>query len=90
MNIKEKAAYFELLGGRSGISELIMKEVWQFAKDKTYKRAVRLAGKLRLLAELCEADEYWKEKMLMGYNDMVSFCEWKVVKGEGDNNGKDE
>jgi len=31
-------------------------------KNPTYKDAVKLAGRLRCLAEICEVDPYWEEK----------------------------
>jgi len=70
-----KRRLFEAIGGRAGISATVICEVENFIKNPTYKGAARLAGKLRLLAELCESDEYWKEKMQSGYYGILEKLE---------------
>ena len=75
LKLSRKRRLFEAIGGRAGISATVICEVENFIKSPSYKGAARLAGKLRLLAELCEGNEYWKEKMQMGYYEMLEKLE---------------
>ena len=72
-----KRKYWQQVGGRKGLSELVIQEVRRFMKNPTYKEAAKLAGKMRLLAELCESDDYWEEKMLDGYYWMLEKLEYE-------------
>lgn len=57
---------FERLG-RAGISERIFTLVDEFNKNRSYKNAVVLAGRLKAIAQACKADSYWDEKCSTGY-----------------------
>jgi len=67
MNKKAKQARFDAMGGREGIALRIL-EIANEIVSGSYKRAVAGAGQMKLLAELCEADTYWDEKMSYGYS----------------------
>lgn len=67
MNKKCKSAYFDAIGGRPGISQRILEIAKQIVEVDSFKRAVIGAGQIRALAEICEAESYWDEKMSYGY-----------------------
>lgn len=54
--------------GRRGISERIFTLVDEFNKNRSYKNAVVLAGKMKAIAVACKYDCYWDEKCSTGYN----------------------
>ena len=74
MNRKQKRARFEALGGRKGVSERILEIAGEIISLGSYKRAVIGAGQIRVLAEICEADSYWDEKMSIGRGYEERIC----------------
>jgi hypothetical protein len=67
MNKKAKAARFDAIGGRSGISARVLEIAREIVAEGSYKRAIIGAGQIRALAEVSEADTYWDEKCDYGY-----------------------
>lgn len=53
--------------GRAGVSERIFTLVDEFNKNRSYKNAVVLAGKLKALSQVCKFDGYWDEKCQSGF-----------------------
>lgn len=51
--------------GREGLSLAVIKAVDEF--DGSYKGAMRLAGRLKAIAQAAKADDYWSEKVEDGY-----------------------
>ena len=51
---------------REGVAVAIDNYVNDYLRNQTYKNAVRLAGQLHVMADVCTYDEYWEEKMLDG------------------------
>ena len=67
MGQQNKFTRFKALGGRSGIADRILEIAKEIVVDNSLKRAVIGAGQLKLLAEICEADDYWGEKARLGF-----------------------
>ena len=65
MNIRGKRKAGEILG-REGISQMIQGFINDYLEKPSYKGAVKLAGKLHVMADSCTFDIYWEEKMLDG------------------------
>lgn len=72
-----KRARFDAIGGRAGISARIIEIARQIVEVDSYKRAVIGAGQIQLLAELCDADDYWSEKAHYGHE-----TEARIANGE--------
>lgn len=51
--------------GREGMSQAAIKAVDEF--DGSYKGAMILAGKMKAIAQAAKCDDYWSEKVGMGY-----------------------
>jgi hypothetical protein len=55
--------------GRAGMSERVLSAVAEFQADGgTYKGAMHLAGRLKAIAAMTAADDYWREKMEHGFH----------------------
>ena len=52
--------------GREGLSKRVIKLVGDF--DGSYKGAMILAGRLKAIAQAAKFDEYWSEKVSMGFH----------------------
>ena len=86
MNRAAKRARFEALGGREGIAKRILEIAKEIVEVNSYKRAVCGAGQMRLLAELCEADNYWDEKASYGHrleSDIANGCRKQSIDANG-------
>lgn len=54
--------------GREGMSLRVIDAVNEFhANGGTFRGAIYLAGRLKAIAAMATADEYWREKMLDGF-----------------------
>lgn len=53
--------------GRAGLAERVLTLVDEFNKNRTYKNAIVLAGKLKAIAQACKFDCYWDEKCSSGF-----------------------
>lgn len=53
--------------GRAGLAERVFTLVDEFNKNRTYKNAIVLAGKLKAISQACKSDSYWDEKCSMGF-----------------------
>jgi len=56
--------------GREGMSQRVIELVTRF--DGSYKGAIELAGALKAIAIMAEADTYWHEKMQRGYINEIN------------------
>ncbi len=65
MKIADKKKAGAILG-RAGIAEEILELAKVIVEDGGYKNAIKVAGRISMLAEACKFDEYWEEKMLGG------------------------
>lgn len=67
---------FGALIQREGMSERVINAVSEF--DGSYKGAMRLAGRLKAIAQMANSDDYWKEQVDKGYEHeaCAAFC-WK-------------
>lgn len=54
--------------GRQGLAERVFTLVDEFNKNRSYKNAIVLAGKLRAIAQACKYDSYWNEKCSTGFD----------------------
>lgn len=54
--------------GRQGLAERVLTLVDEFNKNRSYKNAIVLAGRLKAIAQACKFDSYWDEKCGSGYN----------------------
>lgn len=53
---------------REGMSERVIEAVQEFqVEGSTYRGAIFLAGRLKAIAAMTAADEYWREKMNDGF-----------------------
>lgn len=59
--------------GRQGMSELVFEYVKSF--DGSYKGAMKLAGKLSVIAKMATCDEYWAEKVSIGERSATAKAE---------------
>jgi hypothetical protein len=98
MRKEAKRARFDAMGGRTGIAERILEVAKQIVEVDSYKRAVIGAGQIRLLAELCDSDDYWSEKASYGHQvesdiangcrtctfDVLGSIKWDELKKESD------
>ena len=75
---KDKELFWSKINGRAGLSERIIELVEEFNSNPTYKEVIRLAGRLRLLAEISEIDSYWNEKMLEGYHQELEHLRYRL------------
>jgi hypothetical protein len=57
--------------GRSGLAERVFALVDEFNKNRSYKNAIVLAGKLKAIAQACKFDCYWDEKCSMGFDSEI-------------------
>ena len=54
--------------GREGMARRVIEAVAEFKETgETYKGAIHLAGRLKAIAAMTKADEYWHEKMNAGF-----------------------
>jgi hypothetical protein len=51
--------------GREGMSLRVISAVSEF--DGSYKGAMQLAGRLKAISQMANADEYWREQVDKGY-----------------------
>ena len=65
MKIKDKRKAGQLLG-RGNISEHILEYAKDIVDDGSYKNAIEVAGKIKVLVEAASFDEYWDEKAKQG------------------------
>jgi hypothetical protein len=80
----EQAKRLKLEGerlGRQGLSERVFTLVDEFNKNRSYKNAIVLAGKLKAIAQACKFDGYWDEKCSSGYEFEVSDLENVTISG---------
>lgn len=70
MNIKDykKLKKYGDLKGRENIALEIIKICEEVAKEKHYINAIIAAGRIKALAQACDFDEYWREKISTGYH----------------------
>lgn len=61
---KQLRAKGQLLG-REGMSQRVIAAVGEF--DGSYKGAMRLAGRLKAIAQMAGADDYWSEQVDHGF-----------------------
>lgn len=54
--------------GRAGLAERVFALVDEFNKNRTYKNAIVLAGKLKAISQACNFDGYWSEKNSTGFH----------------------
>ena len=55
--------------GRDGLSKRVIKLVDDYAElDGSYKGAMILAGRLKAIAQAAKYDEYWDEKVSIGFH----------------------
>ena len=54
--------------GRQGLAERVFTLVDEFNKNRSYKNAIVLAGKLKAASQACKFDCYWDEKCSAGFN----------------------
>lgn len=74
MKAVERNAYWKHLR-RAGIGERILNLIAEYEQKMTYKNAVELAGRLKFLAQICDADSYWSEKATTGYITEREWCD---------------
>ena len=65
--------------GREGMSRAAIQAVEEF--DGSYKGAIKLAGRMKAIAEAAKCDDYWSEKMQMGYSSQL----WSAKIAIGEN-----
>lgn len=74
--------------GRAGLAERVFTLVDEFNKNRTYKNAIVLAGKLKAISQACKFDCYWDEKCSMGFE--FERRDLEHVKQTGTVEGKEE
>lgn len=79
MNIKEIRGVGELLG-RAGLAERALEIAKEIVADGSYKRAIKGAGQLKVIAGACGFDEYWSGKVAAG----ESVEEWSLEEHKHD------
>jgi hypothetical protein len=63
--------------GRQGIAQRVIEICKKVAEDGNYKDSIKALGVLRALSESCKYDEYWHEKMIIGF-----YSELEIAKAE--------
>jgi len=59
--------------GREGLSKRVIQLVDDYAEDGSYKGAMILAGRMKAIAQAAGFDDYWKEKVDIGYHKERDF-----------------
>lgn len=67
--------------GRAGLAERVFTLVDEFNKNRSYKNAIVLSGKLKAIAQACKYDGYWDEKMSSGFEFEASDLENVTING---------
>ncbi len=67
--------------GREGLAARVWELVDEFNKNRSYKNAIILAGKLKAIAQACKSDGYWDEKCSDGFHH--EYYDLKRVSKEG-------
>lgn len=67
--------------GRAGLAERVLTLVDEFNKNRSYKNAIVLAGKLKAISQACKFDGYWDEKCSAGFDFEIQDLE--NVSGNG-------
>ena len=75
MKIKEIRKAGDKLG-RVGLAERALEIAKEMVADGSYKRAIRGAGQLKVIAQACTFDDYWQEK-----SDSGEYSEHGRMKG---------
>ncbi len=65
MNIKKIRAVGEKIG-REGLAKRALEIAKEMVDDGSYKRAIKGAGQLKVIAQACGFDDYWTEKAWRG------------------------
>ena len=65
MKIKEIKKVGEILG-REELAKRALEIAKEIIEDGSYKRAIKGAGQLKVIAAACQYDEYWSEKVSNG------------------------
>ena len=68
MKIKRKREYGAIVG-RKGLAKRALEIAQEIVDDGSYKRAIRGAGQLKVIADACTFDEYWHEKASEGQHE---------------------
>ena len=79
---KEMRERFDLIGGREGVAKRVIQLCERVAKNKNYKEAINVMGRMARLVQVCKADSYWDEKAMHGKE-----AEWYAVKQAVEHNG---
>ena len=74
--------------GRKEIAERALKIAKQIVEADSYKNAIAGLGRMKVLAQCCGFDSYWKEKRIIGedreYEQLLSWEKfkkwWKEIK----------
>jgi len=48
--------------GRAGLAKRALEIAREMVADGSYKRAIKGAGQLKVIAQACTFDDYWQEK----------------------------
>ena len=71
---------------RQGLAERVFTLVDEFNKNRSYKNAIVLAGRLKAIAQACKFDSYWDEKCCAGFEhekyDLESVTPLGTVEGK--------
>ena len=68
MKISEKRAFGELVG-RKGLADRALEIAKEIVEADSYKRSIRGAGQLKVIAQACTFDDYWDEKASEGQHE---------------------
>lgn len=63
---------------RDGMSKRVMELVGEFNKERSYKKAIELAGRLSAITQMAKCDIYWNEKCQHGFHLELSRATYLV------------
>lgn len=67
----ERAKELKRIGKTLGRAELAKRVLFcaeQMAKDEQYMGAIEFVGRMKAIAQACNFDEYWSEKVMSGFH----------------------
>lgn len=67
--------------GREELAKRALAIANEMVADGSYKRAIKGAGQLKVIADACSYDDYWDEKASMGHNSELAKISYSA--GEG-------
>ena len=67
--------------GREELAKRALDIATEMVTDGSYKRAIKGAGQLKVIADACSYDDYWDEKAGLGHN--LELAKISYAAGEG-------